>query len=704
MGNARDRTLLLLWTALLALVAVVLTFHMEQETDPFWHMTLGRAVLEHGSRVIPEPHSFLLLGQSVVVPEWLWGVGTYLVYQWLGETALTLLPMVFAALSVVALIGMLRRVEPAARLDVIILVSSLVILLVLGRIRLRPQAAFLALLPFFLYLVEGYVQAQANRARTLGVAIILTQLLWTQLHGSFVLGPGILGVYLVASLVRRAPMADRVRHGWVFLGCLLASLTNSYGIGIARYILSHSGGDAKQHVSDMLSPTWMTFHPLQNPSSAIYVLLLGFAVYAWWRLGKRVRPERVALLLLGIGLLTTAHRFFSAAAILAAPLALQGAQMILPVIRARWKVWTTITGIVCLAYFKTIFAYLDFFGPIGVAGFSLSAYPYAANAYLRELPKPVTVLSDYGAGEVLAFWQPGDIHTYVDARTPLHFNDTQFAVSRDIATSTSALNLLVDRYGLQTAVVLRNGQLCDALARSWTPVVIEPYYTTFVRAPGTPAITTVKPCGDQYVTPMLCAKQGQAFAQDMARLEKYLHPSFRHFLQAEHIVRCGGDLSAVPTLLPTRTESWFYRGQVDMLRAAWLSQSGHPEEAVTLLAPLLRRGNLDAFAVIEPSITSGRVNPEVVYGPLRDLVKEWDDQTPINVREALTFTCIRLGQADCVQFHGTRVALQGSRNARLIFEWLARNHREMTVRNEAKAWLEQLDRQQPRPPARKPRS
>jgi len=704
MDNSRDHTLTLLWTALLTMVAVVLTFHMEWETDPFWHMTLGRSVLEHGSRVIPEPHSFLLLGQSVVVPEWLWGVVTYLVYQWFGETALTMLPMGFAALSVVALVVMLRRIEPAVRLDVIVLISSLVILLVLGRIRLRPQAAFLALLPFYLYLVEGYVQAQAERARALGVAIILTQLLWTQLHGSFVLGPMMIGVYIAASLVRQPPMAVRIRHGWVFLGCLLASLTNSYGTGIARYILSHSGGDAKQHVSDMLSPTWMTFHPWQNTTSAIYILLLGFALYACLRLGKRVRLERVALMLLGIGLLATAHRFFAAAAILTAPLALQGAQQVVMAVRARWKVWTAIAGIVCLAYLKTLVAYLDFFGPIGVAGFSLSAYPYAANAYLRELPKPITVLSDFGAGEVLAFWQPGDIHTYIDARTPLHFNDTQFAVSRDIATSTTALNLLVDRYGLQTAVVLRNRQLCEALARRWTPVVIEPYYTTFVRTTAAPTITTIEPCGDHYMKPMLCARQGRAFAQDMARLEKYVHPSFQRFLQAEYIVRCGGDLSAVPNLFPSREDSWFYRGQVDMLRASWLSQSGHPEEAVSLLTPLLRRGNLDAFSVIEPSVTSGRVNPDAVYGPLKDLVKEWDDQTPINVREALTFTCMRLGQADCVQFHGTRAALQGSRNARQIFEWLARNHRDALVRNDAKAWLEMFDRQHPRAPVRQPSS
>lgn len=692
MDDRHHATFVRLWTAFLAAVAAVLTLHPEHETDPFWHMTLGRAVLEHGSRTIPEPNSFLTLGQAIVVPDWLWDVFIYSVYRGFGETVLTLIPALFAALAALAVVQLLRSVAPSARPGALALVSAVVVVLILARMRLRPQAAFLVLLPTYLCLVQAYVNASGRRALALGAGIVVAQLLWVQLHGSFVLGPAIFATFAIADSFRQRAPGTRVRHELVFIGLLLVFLTGSYGTDISHYILSHSGGDGKRHVADMVAPTWAGFDPSQNVLAAGYLGLLFFSLVACLRHGRHTRLEHVAMSVLGIALFLTATRFLSAAAVLTAPLAIQGAQIFLQPFRSRTVVGVGIVTLISLLVVRFSNAYLDIFGPFGATGFSPSGYPYAANAYLRDRPKPIPVLTDYGTGESLTFWQQGNVYAYVDSRTLLHFDDTQFAVARDLAGSSRVLTLITDRYGLDTAVVKRNGAECQALARTWHPVVVEPYYTTFSRIKTAPTVTTLAPCSAYFATPRMCERGGAKFDADMAILQKYVSQSFYGYLKAEHILRCGGDISKVPALLPSNTDAWYYRGQVEMTRALWLLKADRLEEAAAILAPQIRKGDLDAYSLAEPWIRAGRLEPKGMYALLADFARVWDDRTPLNVREALTLTCMRLARTDCVQFHGTRAALQGSKNATEILRWLATHHPDARERLDAQSWLSVIER------------
>src|SRR5690349_22868772 len=93
-GHAYARRALSIGSALLG---ALLGWHAPDEADLFWHLTLGRAVLRAGSRVVPEPYALGSIGEPRAVPEWLWGVLTYGVEQLGGFPALTALTMTLGA-------------------------------------------------------------------------------------------------------------------------------------------------------------------------------------------------------------------------------------------------------------------------------------------------------------------------------------------------------------------------------------------------------------------------------------------------------------------------------------------------------------------------------------------------------------------------------------------------------------------------------
>ena len=63
-----------IWNARLGAVVAALCVHPFYETDVYWHLALGRAVLRHHARVVPEPMAIPWAGDVCVASEWLWEV------------------------------------------------------------------------------------------------------------------------------------------------------------------------------------------------------------------------------------------------------------------------------------------------------------------------------------------------------------------------------------------------------------------------------------------------------------------------------------------------------------------------------------------------------------------------------------------------------------------------------------------------------
>jgi hypothetical protein len=76
------------WTVLLLTAAGFTALHPTQEADVFFHLELGRAVLDHQARVVPEPHAFPEFEPECTAPAWLWDVAAYSIHSIAGWAGL----------------------------------------------------------------------------------------------------------------------------------------------------------------------------------------------------------------------------------------------------------------------------------------------------------------------------------------------------------------------------------------------------------------------------------------------------------------------------------------------------------------------------------------------------------------------------------------------------------------------------------------
>src|SRR5438477_3685960 len=74
----------------------VLLLRPIRDADTFWHLSLGKAVVQFHARSFPDPISLEAYRQPCVAAEWLWDVITYGVFSTFGYAGLS----VFLALLV----------------------------------------------------------------------------------------------------------------------------------------------------------------------------------------------------------------------------------------------------------------------------------------------------------------------------------------------------------------------------------------------------------------------------------------------------------------------------------------------------------------------------------------------------------------------------------------------------------------------------
>lgn len=676
----------------LGLFCAGVTLHPVHESDPFWQMTLGRAVLEHGSRVVPEPTAFPDFTEPAVVPEWLWGVATYGLHEVGGWGALAAFLAAVAFLAGAGVARLASRQGDGAPLAAVALVATLAVTLVASRLRLRPQAAFLAILPSAILLAQAYARAPAGAWLRPAAALFALQLLWTQLHGSFVLGPALVGIAAGAARLRRPGGAEALRDAGVVAVLAATLVTSAHGLDTLHYVLSHQSGDASLHIEDIHPPNWESFNPVSSPFAAAYLGLWAVAL-AGMLLRRRWDVEGLGFALLGAALLATANRFFAAAGVLLVPLAARGAAELASAF-PRPRFWLPAAAAGSLALLPWTTSILDGrYGPLLVLGLA-DGQPRGAATLLRELPEGSRVLSSFAAGGPLGFWLGGRVRTYVDARTPLYFDGSDFAVSRDLWTHPDALARGLARFGAVAVVVERDRPGCAPLlgaGSDWVPVVVEPRFTTFGPRGRFPALHSVAACGERYLAPDACADGGARLDAEIAGLAALGETSFLDHLRAERALRCDGDAATAARLLPARRAAHGWRRAHDSLEGRIAAARGDLDHALARLGPLARAGDLEALNALGDAAARSAPHRGAFRDVLEDAVAARSDHAPPELRANLALLCAAEGDAACVRFHGVRAAARGSTRAREALRWLAAHHPETRVRRDAVRWLESLE-------------
>lgn len=278
-----------------------------QDPDYFWHLAAGKLIAETGRVPATDPFSFTWFGQPWTPHEWF----SELLIYWLVTAVGRIGALMVFGLFPVAIFAVLAAALARQGARVLALALPFVVgaFALTGFVTVRPQAASWLLLAVVLWLL---LAARPERPRRILLLVPLF-ILWANLHGLYVIGLGVVGVYTLFTLAGRTPMS--AARGWVvaaLAGAIGASMITPAGpIGILyplRYVDAGDWGLA--NIQEWQSPS---FHEAANLGFLALIVAVGLN-------GGRATPGwLVALSWIGIAMGLLALRNEPIAVVLCMP-------------------------------------------------------------------------------------------------------------------------------------------------------------------------------------------------------------------------------------------------------------------------------------------------------------------------------------------------------------------------------------------------
>ncbi len=241
-----------------------------QDPDFFWHVTTGRLIAETGAVPSVDPFSFTWFGQPWTPHEWLSELLIYWLVTGVGRIGALFIFGLFPA-AIFAILSVALARHGGARLLSLALPFALGAFVLIGYVTLRPQALSWLLLAFLIWFLLG---ARPHRPRRL-LLLIPFFVLWANLHGVYVIGLGVVGLYTLFTLIGRTPMSPA--RGWVVLalaGVIGASMVTPAGpVGILYPLRYVEGGDwGLANIQEWQSPN---FHEPAHMAFLFMIVALG---------------------------------------------------------------------------------------------------------------------------------------------------------------------------------------------------------------------------------------------------------------------------------------------------------------------------------------------------------------------------------------------------------------------------------------------
>ncbi len=284
-----------LFWSLLAVFMIPVSLKQIADVDIWWHLSLGRAYMERLGP--PDVAAFYFSPVNDNIQDlryiWLGDAIFYTVHAVAGDAGLQLLALAFTALSCALLASMRKRPLSAWTLLALLLLTA-------GVYQLQTVRNALFSLPLFTLTLWLWRQARFE-GRT-GLYWLFPPMLavWSCLHGSYLLGFGVLGLLILGDLL------DTLR-----------GRNDESGSLLGQHFLV--GGLSLLAVSIYNPLTWQTLSRLSGGLFWAFLATAALGVGAVvalvhfkggkWFLDRRVWLFRVALALLTIGFAAAAYRF-----------------------------------------------------------------------------------------------------------------------------------------------------------------------------------------------------------------------------------------------------------------------------------------------------------------------------------------------------------------------------------------------------------
>jgi hypothetical protein len=256
------------------------------DSDTYWHVAVGRWILDHQTFPRVDIYSFTKAGEPWISTSWLAQIlyaETYELAGWAG-------PVILAAASIAVTFALLafilgRRMPP--------IYAAIIVLVVLAvsapHLLARPHVLAL---PVMLTWVNGLVSASESR-KAPSFRLLPLIALWANLHGGFVLGLAMVAPFACDALWNaESSQRQSLALRWVGFGicAVVACCVTPYGwqsILASRTILQL--GDLLHLISEWMPADFGSFSVFE----ACVLALIGGALYN----GVKLSPPRIVLVL-----------------------------------------------------------------------------------------------------------------------------------------------------------------------------------------------------------------------------------------------------------------------------------------------------------------------------------------------------------------------------------------------------------------------
>jgi len=211
-------------------LAVVLAFHNITDGDLWAKLAIGSSLWNTCHLLRHDVYAFTPTLPQYIDHEWGAGVVFYALLQWFGPSSLIVLRMVLA-LGLLTLGFRVGRREGCDANILLLLAIPAAACILTGYIPVARSHVF----TFFLFAATLFCLEEFRRGGRWPAAVLpLLMLVWTNLHGGFVVGLGVIFIYAAASIISKNRAALMV---FIAAACAAVTLVNPYGLDFWRYLI-----------------------------------------------------------------------------------------------------------------------------------------------------------------------------------------------------------------------------------------------------------------------------------------------------------------------------------------------------------------------------------------------------------------------------------------------------------------------------------
>lgn len=408
----------------------------------FWiHLATGRTMAESGW-IKTEPFSFTTAQDRVWInPAWLYDAALYRIWSAGGAAAATL---AFLA----CILGAFILIMPLARRGASDTARSFALLLTAWLIAptLAPGPHGFALLA-----IATCMRLLTNSSnRTTLLALLPLQVVWTNVHGSFLIGPALAALYCWESIRNK----DNRLAVWLPIAMLGATLLNPYGLRLHSLALNSLINPNTGSLLEWISPYQADFAPFvgRHANTLLLVVIAGGFI----TVSGRLPLVATTLGVLGAFLLVVSPRYFLFSGLFMFPFAAYSLQGIANWISARLgnESWAAIgrgalalVGVITLLLIGSNY-YFNRSGSSSTFGLGVTPdlFPEGACEALLNRPDfPERAINLAHDGGYLA-WRLPHRKIFTDTRTPVYGIQFYQGLGRALMGQTETWNNLVDRF------------------------------------------------------------------------------------------------------------------------------------------------------------------------------------------------------------------------------------------------------------------